>query len=259
MGGETSPRLSLVALPGMPLVEPGDDLSGLILEAVDRAGESLADGDLLVVAQKVVSKAEDRYVDLRRVTPSETARTLAKEVDKDPRLVEVILGESKEVVRYRSGVLVVAHRLGLVLANAGVDQSNIRDAVDGERVLLLPEDPDASAARLRKEIRERCGVEVGVLINDSLGRPWRRGTVGVAIGAAGVACLRDLRGSGDLFGRQLRVTEVGAGDELAAAGSLLMGQGAEGTPVILVRGLDLRDPRGQASDLLRPKSVDLFR
>jgi coenzyme F420-0:L-glutamate ligase/coenzyme F420-1:gamma-L-glutamate ligase len=252
-------RLTLTALPGFPLVEPGADLAALVQEAVARAGEELRDRDVLVIAQKVVSKTENRYVDLRSVVPSERARALAVEVDKDPRLVEVILGESSEVVRYKTGVLVVAHRLGYVLANAGVDQSNITHEEELDRVLLLPENPDRSAARLRAALRERAGVEVGVVINDSLGRPWRNGTVGVALGAAGVRCLADLRGTEDLFGRVLQVTEVGVGDELASAASLLMGQAGEGTPVVLARGLDLEDSETSAAALLRPKSIDLFR
>jgi coenzyme F420-0:L-glutamate ligase/coenzyme F420-1:gamma-L-glutamate ligase len=252
-------RLTLTALPAFPMVEPGADLAALILEGVARAGETLRDRDVLVVAQKIVSKSENRYVDLRSIVPSEQAIALAGEVDKDPRLVEVILRESDEVVRYRTGVLVVAHKLGFVLANAGVDQSNITHEGELDRVLLLPENPDVSAALLREELRARSGADVGVIVNDSLGRPWRNGTVGVALGAAGVVCLQDLRGTADLFGRTLRVTEVGVGDELASAASLLMGQAGEGTPVILARGLDLGDSWAGASSLLRVKSLDLFR
>jgi coenzyme F420-0:L-glutamate ligase/coenzyme F420-1:gamma-L-glutamate ligase len=241
------------------MVEPGADLAALIVDGVARAGETLRDRDVVVVAQKIVSKSENRYVDLRSIVPSEPATMLAREVDKDPRLVEVILRESDEVVRYRTGVLVVAHRLGYVLANAGVDQSNITHDEELDRVLLLPENPDRSAERLREELRQRSGADVGVIVNDSLGRPWRNGTVGVALGAAGVTCLQDLRGTADLFGRTLRVTEVGVGDELASAASLLMGQAGEATPVILARGIDLGASGTGASALLRPKSLDLFR
>ena len=258
-GGAAARRLTLTALPGIPMVEPGADLATIILDGIARAGDALHDKDILVVAQKIVSKSENRYVDLRTVTPSEQASSLAREVDKDPRLVEVILRESSEVVRYRTGVLVVAHRLGFVLANAGVDQSNITHESELDRVLLLPENPDASAARLRDELKRRTGRDAGVIINDSLGRPWRNGTVGVAIGAAGVKTLHDLRGTSDLFGRTLRVTEVGVGDELASAASLLMGQAGEATPVILARGVDLGDSWAGASALLRAKSMDLFR
>ena len=252
-------RLTLTALTGVPLVEPGDDLATLLLAGVEEAGEQLVAADVIVIAQKIVSKAEDRYFDLAEVTASDSAKALAREVDKDARLVELILSESKEVVRYRAGVLVVAHRLGYVLANAGIDHSNIEHPDGAERVLLLPKDPDASAARLRGEIRDRTGVDVGIVINDSLGRAWRNGTVGVALGAAGVLCLDDMKGEADLFGRELVVTEVGVADELAAAASLLMGQAAEGVPAVLARGLDLCHPHANAASLLRPKSMDLFR
>jgi coenzyme F420-0:L-glutamate ligase/coenzyme F420-1:gamma-L-glutamate ligase len=253
-------RLTLTALEGIPLVEPGDDLAAHLLEAVAASGEVLRATDVLVVAQKVVSKAEDRYVDLADVTVSDRARALAREVDKDPRLVELILAEAEEVVRYREGVLVVAHRCGFVLANAGIDQSNIQHPEGGERVLLLPQNADDSARRLRAAIVERSGCEVGVVINDSLGRAWRNGTVGVALGASGVVCLEDLRGETDLFGRELRVTDVGVADELAAAASLLMGQASAAVPAVLARGLDLRrSGMERARDLVRPKSMDLFR
>ncbi len=213
----------------------------------------------MVFAQKVVSKSEGRTVDLRTITPSPRAIELAKAVDKDPRLVEVILGESTEVVRHRLGVLVVAHRIGLVLANAGVDHSNVAADSNDDLALLLPVDPDRSAAILRQGFAKRCAVNVGVLIIDSLGRAWRRGTVGVAIGAAGVVALSDQRGDPDLFGRELRVTEVGHADELAAAASVVMGQADEGTPVVLVRGGRLPGSHRPAADLQRPKAEDLFR
>jgi len=252
-------RLTLTALPGIPMVEPGADLATLVLDAVARAGETLEDRDVLVVAQKIVSKSENRYVDLRTILPSERAKSLALEVDKDPRLVEVILRESSEVVKYKIGVLVVAHRRGWVLANAGVDQSNITHEEELDRVLLLPEDPDASAERLRDTLRQRTGRDLGVIINDSFGRPWRNGAIGVAVGAAGLRCLHDLRGQPDLFGRKLQVTEVGVGDELASAASLLMGQAGESTPVVLARGVDLGPSDAGAAALLRPKGMDLFR
>jgi coenzyme F420-0:L-glutamate ligase/coenzyme F420-1:gamma-L-glutamate ligase len=247
-------------------VEPGDDLAVMIGDALVRCGEVPEGGDVLVVAQKIVSKAEGRYVDLSTIEPSAEARTLATAVGKDPRLVEVILRQSTEVVRYRPGVLIVAHRLGLVLANAGVDQSNIEPAgeatgEDGgaDRVLLLPEDPDRSASRLRAALGARFDAELGVVINDSLGRAWRQGTVGVAIGAAGIPALEDLRGAPDLFGRQLRVTEVGTGDQLAAAAALLQGQADERRPVVLVRGFCGRGPARPATSLVRAKELDLFR
>ncbi len=254
-------RLQLIALPGIPRVEPGDDLVSLLLESIERLDVELGAGDVLVVAQKIVSKAEGRYVSLATVEPSERARRLAEEVDKDPRLVELILSESDRVVRQRPGVLIVAHRLGLVLANAGIDRSNLRDG-EAEEVLLLPEDPDASAAALRAGLAMRTGIDVGVVINDSLGRPWRLGTTGVAIGVAGVASLVDLRGDRDLRGRELLVSQQAVADEVAAAASLLQGQADEGIPAVLVRGLEIRstgvEPSRTAAGLVRPLEDDLF-
>ncbi|MDP6389652.1 MAG: coenzyme F420-0:L-glutamate ligase [Alphaproteobacteria bacterium] len=251
--------IELLALPDMPLVQPGDDLAGLILDAVRAADRRLEDGDVLVVAQKIVSKAEDRGVDLGQVTPSAAARRLAEECDKDPRLVELILAESTEVVRHRPGVLVVAHRLGVVLANAGIDQSNVDAGDRGERVLLLPRDPDDSCRRLAGDVRRRTGAEVAVIVNDSLGRAWRNGVCGVALGAWGLPALADLRDRVDLFGRPLEVTQVAAADELAAAASLLQGQADEGLPVVLVRGFAADGSAGGAGDLIRAKDEDLFR
>ena len=252
-------RLTLLALPGIPLVEPGDDLAALVLRALEAADERLQPGDVLVLAQKIVSKAEGRYVDLREVEPSERARALAAEAQKDPRLVEVILSESREVVRHRPGVVIVAHRLGFVSANAGVDHSNVEQVGADERVLLLPRDPDGSARALAAALRERTGIAPAVIVNDSHGRAWRNGTCGVAIGAWGIEPLADLRGAPDLFGRPLQVTTVGVADEIAAAASLLMGQAGEGTPVVLLRGLDPRPSEAGAAALVRPKEQDLFR
>jgi coenzyme F420-0:L-glutamate ligase / coenzyme F420-1:gamma-L-glutamate ligase len=249
--------LTLTALAGLPLVEAGDDLGGLLIAALHRMQIELRSKDVLVVAQKIVSKAEGRFVDLKTVVPSTRACAIATEVNKDPRLVEVILSESDEVVRQRSDVLIVAHRLGFIMANAGVDQSNV--GTDGDRVLLLPRDPDASAAALKERLDREFGVEAGVVVNDSFGRPWRRGAVGVAIGAAGLPVLHSMVGSPDLFGRKLRVTEVAVGDEIAAAASLIMGQGAEGLPAVHVRGLEWAARDSKASALLRPKEMDLFR
>lgn len=253
-----APELRLVALPGMPLVREGDDLAALIVAALDRAGERLADGDVLVVAQKIVSKSEGRTVRLSSVVPSERAASLARETGKDPRIVELILSESAEVVRHAREVIVVAHRLGYVMANAGIDQSNV-DHEPGECALLLPRDPDASCAALRERLRERAGADVGVIVNDSHGRAWRNGTVGVALGVAGLPGLLDLRGRPDLFDRKLRITEVGLADELAAAASLLMGQADEGRPVVLVRGVPYPRRDGNARELVRPRDRDLFR
>ncbi len=252
-------RVELLAVPGLPRVRAGDDLAALVAAHAQGAGIGLRDGDVVVVAQKVVSKAEGRAVDLATVVPSARAREIAARVRKDARLVELILGESSAVVREAPDVLIVRHRLGFVMANAGVDQSNVADAGDGEWALLLPADPDASAARLRAAFGARSGVDVAVVINDSFGRPWRRGAVGTAIGCAGMAALHDLRGRPDLHGRTLRVTEVGIADEVAAAASLLMGQSDEGLPVVVVRGLAFSQPATPAAALVRPASEDLFR
>jgi coenzyme F420-0:L-glutamate ligase/coenzyme F420-1:gamma-L-glutamate ligase len=243
----------------MPMVRRGDDLAGLISAALERAALAPCAGDVLVVAQKIVSKAEDRSVDLATIEPSPRAVALAAEVGKDPRIVEVVLGESVRVVRSRPNLLIVEHRLGFVMANAGVDQSNVAPADGVHRVLLLPRDPDASAEALRARLTERFGVKLAVIINDSFGRAWRRGTVGVAIGAAGLPALVDLRGRPDLFGRILEVSIIGFADEIAAAASLLMGQANEAQPVVLVRGLDWTAPATAAQELLRPSAEDLFR
>jgi len=253
------PRLQLVALPGIPLVQPGDDVAGIILAGLEAAGLSLADGDVLVIAQKIVSKAEDRYFDLREVEPSPRAIELGEQCPKDPRLVELILSESKEVLRCQSGVLVVAHRLGVVLANAGIDQSNVEPEGAAERVLLLPVNPDATCQAIRAELRTRTGADVAVIINDSVGRAWRNGTVGVALGAAGLPSLLDLKGRLDLFDRPLAVSEEGIADELSAAASLLQGQAAEGMPVVLIRGFRPGGASAGADALIRPATEDLFR
>jgi coenzyme F420-0:L-glutamate ligase/coenzyme F420-1:gamma-L-glutamate ligase len=247
--------LWLRPLRDIPLVEPGDDLAEIILASIEKARWELQNGDVLVMAQKIVSKAENRIVDLGTVVPSPRAIELAVEVQKDARLVELILLESKAVMRSRPGVLIVEHKLGFVMANAGIDRSN----VNGEdHALLLPVDPDRSATVIRRAIAARVDIDVGVLIIDSFGRAWRNGTIGTAIGASGVTTLLDLRGRPDLFGRPLETTEVGWADELAAAASLMMGQAGEGRPIILVRGL-VETGRGSAADLLRPKQKDLFR
>ena len=254
-----SQRLNLVALPGLPLVEPGDDLAGLIADGLEAAGEQAGAGDVLVVAQKVVSKAEDRYVDLGTVTPSARAREIAVATGKDARLVEVIVSESRQILRYREGVIIVVHRLGFILANAGVDTSNVEPANGAERVLLLPRDPDATCAQLAEALGRRSGAPPAVVINDSVGRAWRHGTVGIAVGAAGLPALQDLRGRLDLYGRPLEITKVGLADELAAAATLLQGEADEGTPVVLVHGLGPIAGSAGANVLVRAESEDLFR
>jgi coenzyme F420-0:L-glutamate ligase/coenzyme F420-1:gamma-L-glutamate ligase len=251
--------LEVIALEGLPLVGPGDDLVELIGSALKGNGVTPRAGDVLVVAQKIVSKAEDRVVDLTTVEPSAKARALAAEIDKDPRLVETILSESVRVVRARRGVLIVEHRLGFIMANAGVDQSNVGPADGSHRVLLLPKNPDRSAETLRRGLAALTGIDLAVVINDSFGRPWRQGTMGVAIGVAGLPAVVDLRGQRDLFGRSLEVSVIGFADEVAAAGSLLMGQADGALPAVLVRGLSWSAPASTAASLVRPPHEDLFR
>jgi len=245
----------------MPMIQPGDDLPRLILNALEQAELPLETGDILVLAQKIVSKAERQLVNLATVSPSPAALELSAKTGKDPRLAELILRESSEILRTRLGSVIVEHKLGFVCANAGIDHSNV--AGDGsaseEWVLLLPEDPDKSAAQIRAKLEAVSGKRIGVMIIDSHGRAWRVGTVGIAIGLSGLPGAVDLRGEADLFGFKLQITVLGAADELAAAASLVMGQAAEGTPVVHVRGFPypLRD--GTLKELLRPKDQDMFR
>ncbi|MCP5151469.1 MAG: coenzyme F420-0:L-glutamate ligase [Ectothiorhodospiraceae bacterium] len=250
--------LSLLAVPGIPRIRPGDDLASILGDALDAAGIVLAERDVLVVAQKIVSKAEGRYVTLAAVEPGARACAIARDVGKDPRLVEVILRESVGVVRQRPGLMIMAHRRGWVMANAGADRSNL-DGHDDERVLLLPVDPDASAAALAAAFAARHGVEVAVIVADSVGRPFRNGIVGTALGAAGLPALRDQRGRPDLDGRLLEVTLTGFADQIASAASLLLGEANEGTPLVLVRGLEWTEPAVPASALVRERGGDLFR
>ncbi len=251
--------LSLTALPGLPFVSPGDDLPALLISAMEASAVRPEPLDVLVVAQKIVSKSEGRYIRLADVAPSPRAVELARRVEKDPRLVEVILSETTEVVAAGPGVLIVAHRLGFVMANAGVDQSNVEQRPENEQVLLLPADPDAWCETMRKRIHQHFGVDVGVVVSDSFGRPWRIGVTGVAIGAAGLPAVIDCVGDADLFGRALRVTQIGFADEIAAAASLLMGQAAQARPAVLLRGLSWKQQASPASALVRPKSQDMFR
>ena len=299
----TPGELRVRAISGVPRVRPGDDLGTLLAEAIARPGETLRDGDVVVVAQKIVSKAEGRIVRLDDVVPSPRANVLAARVDKDPRAIEAILGESVEVLRAVPGVLIVETRHGIVLANAGADMSNIEHDEEDDHLLLLPEDPDASADRLRTALESRMGPSVpsppaagaaanedsgsvstpsaktgsgtdtgaggdapriGVIVADSVGRAWREGTVGLAIGVSGLPARLDRRGEPDLFGRALHVTEVGIADQIASAASIVMGEGAEGRPAALVRGLSFEDRSeaeraGRARDLVRPRERDLFR
>ena len=243
-------QVSLRAVPGLPLIAPGDDLAQLV---ADRA--ALCDGDIVVLASKLVSRAEDRFVEAADVVVSEAARALADEVDKEPWIVELILRESVAVSRKAPGVLIVRHRLGFVSANAAIDRSN----VGGEdRVLLLPENPDASAAALCARLAELTGVRVGLIISDSFGRPFRVGTVGVAIGVAGLPAVWDQRGGADLHGRTLEHTVTAVADQIAAAADLVAGQAGEGRGAIVVRGVQWEAAPGCAGDLLRPAEMDLY-
>ena len=251
--------VTLTPLRGIKLVEPGDDLGAIAVSALAANGIVPEDDDVLVVAQKVVSKAEGRYVDVTTVEPSQRAIALARELDKDPRFVEVVLSESNRVVRHRLGLLIVEHRLGFVMANAGIDHSNVGAENGGERVLLLPEDSDGSARALREYLVRVFGKKIAVIISDSFGRAWRKGTVGVALGAAGLPALIDMRGQPDLFGRTLQVTETGFADEIAAAAGLLMGQADEALPMVVVRGLSWSAPEVPAATLIRAAEHDLFR
>ncbi len=251
-------QVTCIGITGLPLIRAGDDLATLIAQAIQRMGERLHEGDVVVIAQKIVSKAEGRLVDLRTIRPGPDAKILAREAEKDPRLVELILRESNEVLRVRPGLIIVEHRLGFVCANAGIDHSNV--AGDENHALLLPIDPDRSAARLRRRWQEIFSVHnLAVIINDSHGRAWRLGTVGVAIGIAGMLPLTDRRGAPDLMGRTLQVTVIGTADELAATASLVMGQADEGIPAVIVRGSRFQPGNGSLRDLLRPRELDLFR
>ena len=252
-------RLELIPLLGFPLVEPGDDLVQLFIDALRDNALSLQEGDVLVVAQKIVSKAENRYVRLADVNVSAEAYALAEQAGKDPRQVQLILQESKSVLRVRPGVIIVEHRNGYVHANAGIDKSNIRRDPDDPRVLLLPADPDASARALREGLAQRTGIAPQVIINDSMGRAWRNGTVGLAIGTAGLQPLNNQIGDTDMFGNVLEVTEPAVADELAAGASLVMGQAAEACPVVLARGARLKPAEVGSGGLLRDRAIDMFR
>ncbi|MBC8239336.1 MAG: coenzyme F420-0:L-glutamate ligase [Alphaproteobacteria bacterium] len=248
------------AVPGIPLLQAGDDLATVIHDSLKAAGRPLLDGDIVVIAQKAISKVENRMVDLGTVTPSAAAETVAAQCGKDPREVEVILSESTCVLRTGENLLIVQHRNGAILANAGVDRSNVASEAGQENVLLLPIDADDSARSVRQRLNGTSGVDVAVIINDSLGRPWRLGTTGTAIGVAGLPALLDLRGDADLFGRELKISVQAIADELSATAALLQGQGAEGQPVIVIRGdFGWEQEAGSATDLIRPEEMDLFR
>ena len=253
--------LTLNTLKNIPIIRQGNNLADILLKSMQESELTLQDNDILVLAQKIVSKTEGRMVNLANVEPSLPAFDLAPIIEKDPRLIELILRESNEVLRIRKGVIVVEHKLGFVCANAGIDHSNVMGDgnEDEEYVLLLPENPDTSARWLREEIRRKTGMTIGVMIIDSHGRAWRNGTVGICIGLSGIPAVVDERGWTDLFGYTLKATIVGTADELAAAASLIMGQAAEGTPVVHVRGFPYPLGEGSLKELIRPKDMDMFR
>jgi len=259
--------LTLTPFPNIPLIKEGDDLAEIILQNCRKNDLPLQNGDILVLAQKIISKAGGRLVNLADVEPSPHALQLAEETNKDPRVVELILRESKGIIRTRPGLIVVEHKNGFICANAGIDHSNVDSplpqgegpGVREEFALLLPKDSDRSAAELRQKLEEASGKKIGILIIDSHGRAWRMGTVGITIGISGLPALMDLRGEDDLFGRKLAITQVGAADELAAAASLMMGQANEGRPIVHVRGFPYPLREGKLDELLRPKDEDLFR
>ncbi|MBK9927229.1 MAG: coenzyme F420-0:L-glutamate ligase [Anaerolineales bacterium] len=263
--------LTLTPLQTIPLIRRDDNLADIVVNSLKETNVQLEDNDILVFAQKVISKAEGRTVNLATVTPSQRAIELAEQTQKDARVIELILQESNEVLRVRVGAIIVEHKLGFVCANAGIDHSNVNPEQTSEGlrdfgslnnedwVLLLPQDPDLSSRKMRDAIQSKTGKRVGILIIDSHGRAWRNGTVGIAIGISGLPGLEDLRGKPDLFGYTLQVTQVGVADELAAAASLVMGQAAEGTPIVHVRGFPYPLREGSLKELIRPKEQDLFR
>jgi len=249
--------LSVLPVPGLPEIAPGCVLGQVLGDAL--APLAPRSGDVLVVTQKIVSKAEGRYLSLGNIAPSPEAIELAEKTRKDPRLVELVLREASAVVRAVPGVLITRHRCGLVMANSGIDRSNL-GAGDDDRVLLLPEDSDASALAIRQSVMDRFGCPMAVIISDSFGRPWRHGVTNVAIGAAGMPALFDRRGDTDRDGRVLEVTQIALADMAACAAGLVMGEGAEGIPAALVRGMDLdAAPHCPASAVVRPPEQDLFR
>jgi len=248
---------SVVPLPGIPLVKAGDDLAAMIAEALSAASLVPTAGDVFVIAQKIISKAEGRQIPLSDVTPSAEAEQLAQETEKDPRLVQLILDESRSILRHRPGVIIAEHRLGMVLANAGIDRSNVTE--DRDVVLLFPEDPDASAAALKQQLDNHFNVTIGLVIADSVGRAWRMGTTGMAIGCAGIDALVNLRGRHDMFGRELEVSEHAVADSVASAAELLMGEADEATPVVLLRGMNEGSSSQDSGVLLRPAAEDMFR
>lgn len=253
--------LILTPLQKIPLIKPGDPLPQIVLDSLGENNIVLQNGDILVIAQKIISKWENRLVNLTTVKPGKRAISLANFTQKDARFVELVLQESARVMRKRPGTIIVEHKLGFVCANAGIDHSNVEGTWGNpdDWVLLLPKDPDGSARQIRDYFKRQTGLDIGILIIDSHGRSWRTGTVGTGIGMSGVPGLVDLRGREDLFGFRLKITQVGAADELAAAASLVMGQASEGIPVVHVRGFPYPLRESGISELIRPHELDLFR
>jgi coenzyme F420-0:L-glutamate ligase/coenzyme F420-1:gamma-L-glutamate ligase len=253
--------LTMTPLKGIPIITPGMDLAEVILAGLRLSNLDLQDNDIIVIAQKIVSKSEGRLVNLATVIPSDSALDLGVKTEKDPRLVELILQESNKVLRTRPGTIIVEHKLGFICASAGIDHSNVKGegSKNEEWVLLLPENPDESAHKIRMALETRSSIRVGVLIIDSHGRAWRIGTVGITVGISGIPAVVDERGWKDLTGYTLKITEVGVSDELAAAASLVMGQAAEGTPIVHVRGFPYPLRESSLGELLRPREQDFFR
>lgn len=250
-------QLQLTALPGVPEIRPGDDLGVVVCDGLVAAGISPQPHDVLAIAQKIVSKAENRFVNLEMIIPTAEAEEVAQKTGKDPRLVTVILGEAAGISRWREGVLITRHRLGFVSANSGIDRSNVPQGDSGEWVLLLPEDPDGTAQAIRQAVFDRFGVAVGIVITDTHGRPHRLGTIGVAIGVAGLTPVVDKRGTVDRDGYVLHATTLAVADEIAAAASLVMGATTESIPIVHLRGLTLTGD-GRASDQYRSADRDLY-
>ena len=242
----------------MPLIQPGQDVSDEIINAIASESILVDDGDVIAIAQKIVSKSENRYLDISSLSPSEEAKTLSKQIDKDPKFIQAILNESKKVVRYRMGVLIVEHKLGFIHANAGIDRSNIDQEQD--IVLLLPEDPDQSAKEISQSLSQFFKKNVSVIITDTMGRPFRNGIVGFTIGSHNIECILDERGQKDLYENKLKVTQIGIADELAAAASLLMGQAAQKKPVVIIKGYKFKQNNlSDSQSLIRGEEEDLFR